>query len=553
MPKPNQSRLHPIPKNSFRYGWVVLPSGFHTQSFLLMARALIRPYLFLFAVALSQFTSGQTQQQAEFEFDREQFGRSELALWSDLSPFEAWFLHQAQSANLDDGTTLLALYWIAAGTHRDEASFQAVNQELNNWLASKEKALKRKRKLVDKAKVLHDAMHTDFFKTDDDGNSLIGYDADQSQLTHIFSNQEFNCISSTMLYLVLARKLNWDVDAVLLPSHTYVQLYDNNKIIEIETTSIHGFNIEHDQDFYDQTDQQWFSDRDLEPTSYEDYLNREIISAFELGLFNMWSQHTRPERMTYRDRFRLAELRGYLSANDHDAQLNRLNFYQRELGFFNRSQLNGDAKRFLEKVSPYIDGQQQHIESNTVLKNLWLGLQTEIALHKVQSGELFQGLNTVKSVFPLISSGIEQQPLLNNLMIVLSHYVVNSLPKNDYANLRLSLIGLEDNCINNLSCSNSLGQLYANWAQQFWDDQDWRNAARVLSEYIEFGIEDENTAVFISNAETAFVNEAKLLVMDGDWKQALDQLSVCENTILEQKRCSNEIKSIERRRHMGNL
>ena len=508
----------------------------------------------LFCGSLVSGSMAFADDDTELDFNRENYGQSDFPLWSELSPFEEWFLSRAQSAAQGDAQAMLALFWLASGQHRDQQSFEEVNRQLDTWLASQQNVLQKKRKLLDKAELLHHAMHRDFFLNNDDGETLIGYDADQSRLSEIFASKTFNCISSSLLYLVLARKLDWPVEAVLLPSHSYVQLRNQNDIIEIETTSINGFNVVHDEDFYANSDQQWFSDRNLEPTTYADYLARDIISAFELGLYNMWSQHTQPERMAYPDRLRLAEIRGYLQADDMDAQLNRVNFYQRELGHLNRQQEVNTAARLSKIISPLLARLENHIDQHPMLNELWIGLQTEVALHNIQAGDLERGLLLAKSLLNRLPTLPEhKQRLQDNILIVVSHYVVASLATHSYENTRLAIIDIESECLDNPSCSQSMGQLYSSWAKVFWEREDWRNAALILSDYVQLKIDDINYQTFLKNAELAYVNDAKTLVWDGDWEIALQNLGECENKLPTQQRCSAEIKRIKEQRHLGNL
>lgn len=510
--------------------------------------------------AQSDFDANDNQ----LTFDRSAYGGSVFPLWSPLSELEELSLANQEQAMQGNANALLALYIVASGTHRDINFYQQVNAKLDQLITDFEKQLKRKRRPSQQAELLYQAMHQQFFTNDKEGNTLGAYDADQSQLTHIFTRNEFNCISSSLLYLVLARKLDLLVEGVLLPSHAYVQLHDNNKLIEIETTSIYGFDVVHDENYYENTDQQWFIDRNLEPTTYRDYLNREIVSAFELGLHNMWSQHTSPERMNYSDRFRLAEIRSYLQDQNIGAQKNRLNFYLQELGHLNRQQNGADIPRLLDIVENYLETQRAYPWKDSDYTTLKIGVETEIAFAKINNGKLEQGFRLTKQLIDQLQADktIDQR-LLNNLYVVLSHFIQNSLQANGsiqgtayadhYSQLRLSLIDLESGCIQNKACGHSFGQLYGQWAQQFWNQKDWRNASRILTEYLQFNIDNENTPAFKKNAELAYVNDAKQVLWDGDWEEALVQLESCVELLPFQTACGKEIKYIKEQRHLGNI
>ena len=489
------------------------------------------------------------------EFNRNLYGNSSLPLWNQLTAFEETVLSQRALAGNGDPDALLGFYILAAGSHRDLASYQKYKTLLDQWLNNIGKDLRRKRKIADKGEALHQAMHRDFFLSDENNNLLIGYDADQSQLPEIFNSQRFNCISSALLYIVLARKLGLPVEGVLLPSHAFVQLNaENGRAIEIETTSVFGFDSEHSEAFYQNTDRQWFAERNLEPTTYQDYLAREIVSPYKLGLHNMWSQHTSLERMDYRDRFRLAEIRAYLQPDDVGAQKIRLNYYLQELAYLNRRQDHLSLARLVDTISPYLSQVQSSHWQDSDLRTLWIGVQTEIAFAKIKNGELEQGFLLAKRLLDnYISDSTQADQQQANLYVVISHFVSQRTAKKDFAQTRIALMGMEQDCVTDQSCSRSLGQLYAAWGQQFWDQQDWQTAGRIFTEYLQFNINNENTLAFQNNAELAFINEAREMLLDGDWEMALIRLQSCVDQLPLTERCTQQITNIKEQRHLGNL
>jgi len=268
----------------------------------------------------------------------------------------------------------------------------------------------------------------------------------------------------------------------------------------------------------------------------------------------MWSQHTSTDRMAYVDRMRMAEIRGFLQSDDIDAQKNRLNFYLQELSYLNREQQTGDAIRLSELIANYVDGLNYLTRHDPMLQSLWLGVQTEIALAQIRAGELSRGFTLTKRLLDdLAANPSSEQHFAANLMVVLSHYIAQSLRVDNYAQLRLSLIGLEADCVASEACGESLTQLYANWAQQFWNQKDWTSASRILTEYTQLGINSQNSTILKTNAETAYVNQAKELLWDEDWETALSQLQICVDSLPGEQRCTQQIRHIKEQRHMGNL
>ena len=103
---------------------------------------------------------------------------------------------------------------------------------------------------------LHRAMHRTFFAKD--RGELGGYDYDQARVTGIFTDGHYNCLSSAVLFAVLARGLALPVRAALVPTHVFIELgAPDGKIIEVETTSDTGFDWVHDERFYKEGAANW--------------------------------------------------------------------------------------------------------------------------------------------------------------------------------------------------------------------------------------------------------------------------------------------------------
>jgi tetratricopeptide (TPR) repeat protein len=74
-----------------------------------------------------------------------------------------------------------------------------------------------------------------------DGPMAKGYVSDQMLLDAVLDTGKYNCMSSTVLYAVLARRLGLEARAVEVPGHVYAVLYVDGKPVDVETTSAHGF------------------------------------------------------------------------------------------------------------------------------------------------------------------------------------------------------------------------------------------------------------------------------------------------------------------------
>ena len=313
---------------------------------------------------------------------------------NELTPFENETLSNVEALKQGEPDALLALYLVASGDVRFKWQYQSVQKDINRFFKQYAKSLDQTDELK-KAQILHDAMHAYFFVGGNSGRSAgSGYDFDQSKLSGVFTTEEFNCVSSSLLYIVLARKLNLDVNGVVLPSHIYVQLnFNNGESIDIETTSVNGFDVVHDEEFYERDDRSWFEERGLTPSDYQDYLEREIVTPFELGVLNMRNQHTFEENMAFGDRYRLAEIMSHLDLTDLKAHLQRLSFY-------NNAFVEGDSSLqeslgFYQKIAPYLDALPSYQNGDEKLFNLLGWINSQHAYVLVKNGYFQQGVKMI--------------------------------------------------------------------------------------------------------------------------------------------------------------
>ena|SRR6056297_3234101 len=73
-------------------------------------------------------------------------------------------------------------------------------------------------------------------------NYLKEYKNHAYNLKHIFVNEQYNCVSSTILNNLILHKFDYNPKMVLTRDHTYTILNINNKEIFIENTTKNGFN-----------------------------------------------------------------------------------------------------------------------------------------------------------------------------------------------------------------------------------------------------------------------------------------------------------------------
>lgn len=74
-----------------------------------------------------------------------------------------------------------------------------------------------------------------------------GYRTTQTNLSVLLDQQTFNCVSSAVLYNIMALKLGIDVRAVEVPDHAFSIVYQGASHMDVETTTADGFNPSREQ------------------------------------------------------------------------------------------------------------------------------------------------------------------------------------------------------------------------------------------------------------------------------------------------------------------
>lgn len=262
-----------------------------------------------------------------------------------------------------DPDTLLALALMASGDIRRQETFDRIKKHVHVFIKQLQPRMDRKSTGYGKGEILLSAMHSHFLKggKDDGGSELIsGYDSEQSKVSTIFKTGRFNCISSAILYMILARYFDLTVQGVVTTEHAFIQIVaDGGRIIEVETTSKSGYGLVHDRTFFKERFTRFSESRNLSVPTYEDYLKRRVVLPYILISENMNHQHTAPARMDKKTRQRLDEFRGNIDVVSASAQLARLDAYYSGCFDLYYHRDRGDIDRMLKVVSPVI----QHIKN----------------------------------------------------------------------------------------------------------------------------------------------------------------------------------------------
>ncbi|MDR2246124.1 MAG: hypothetical protein LBE17_05540 [Treponema sp.] len=80
---------------------------------------------------------------------------------------------------------------------------------------------------------------------------LKTYTTHQTRVDEIFNSGRYNCVSSAVLYTILALSVDLDVRGVMTRDHAFVTVIMGNESIDVETTNRYGFDPGSRREFHD--------------------------------------------------------------------------------------------------------------------------------------------------------------------------------------------------------------------------------------------------------------------------------------------------------------
>lgn len=407
------------------------------------------------------------------------YGNVELRTWWPLTQAEAAALRGIEQARQGDAHALLALAIVASGGPLDDASYARYQQRVDQFLATVKPTIDAAADDWHRGYELHRAMHRTFFA---DRTELGGYDFYQARVAGIFDGGHYNCLSSAVLFTVLARGVGLAVRAVLVPTHVFVEMgQPGGKIIEIETTSPTGFDWIHDERFYKEEAANWSGKRGLRPVTLDDYQHRKIVEPHQL-MANAMSEGRRGE--TDLERLHLTELAAVVDPDDPELQKRRLQLYGKEAyDLFGLKAWRTIAKLF-DTVRPSVaDIGARSKDSATLELVSWATWYHANALMVVGRQD---------EAIALMAEGIERldagwkdaAKLRNNYLSVLSNRLGELIDRNDYPTAIATFTKYRDICKSEDICAGNAGIVYANWSLHHQREGDWQSARKVLQDCV---------------------------------------------------------------------
>lgn len=123
---------------------------------------------------------------------------------------------------------------LLAGGVQDADQRQAFLDQINRWVEEVRSELANTKDDAERGERLLRWMHAHVMTG--------GYQSLQTDLNEIAERRTFNCVSSAVLYVILAQKLGLDARGIDVPDHAFAILYDETWHADVETTVEVGFN-----------------------------------------------------------------------------------------------------------------------------------------------------------------------------------------------------------------------------------------------------------------------------------------------------------------------
>lgn len=415
------------------------------------------------------------------------YGNQELHTWWPLTAPEIAAVKDLEAAKRGDAQALLALALVSSGDHRDAASHADFEARIGRFITDLKPTIAAAADDWHRGYELNRAMHRQFFGGE--RTELGSYDFNQARLTGVFTSGHYNCLSSAVLYVVLARAFGLPVHAVVVPTHVFVEMGERgapggpppDKLIEIETTSDTGFDWVHDERFYKEAAVGWSSNRGLQPITFDEYQHRKIIEPYQLMALAMRDGRSGNDD---RDRGRLHELAALVDADDADAQRDRLQLTENESILLFEAKAWRTIVRLFDVVSPAVDalGASTH-DAQTGQLASWANWSYAHALMIV--GRTDEAMVRTKDGYARLDpTWPDAEKLRNNYSSVLNDRLCGLIDKKDYAKAIEVYAAYRDPCRADKVCAGNVAIAYEDRSIVAQGAGDWQSARQSLQQCV---------------------------------------------------------------------
>jgi hypothetical protein len=465
---------------------------------------------------------------------------ADLPFWWPLTGAEAAALKGAGRARKGDPEALLSLAIFASGNRRDAADYARYQERVRRFVAEVRPGIERARDAWHRGDELHRAMHRAFFPHEKE--ELGGYRLDQGRLTGIFDDGHYNCMSSTLLYLVLAREFDLKVQGALMPAHAFVELDAGGKLVAVETTSSTGFDQVHDARFYRVQAAGWSSKLGPRPATLEDYEKRTVMAPYLLVAKSMLDEHT-VAKLDPVDVHRLREAKGFVAPDDEEALRGRLIDYNNEAIELREQKAEPTVVRMFECVWPAVSAARPR-DAATAQTVGWLRYAYASALHAV--GRDGDSMRVVEDAVVAIDDAWEDAPALRrNLAWLVSERIEQPLSNEQIAEA-LQIAGqLGDACKADGDCSQNVFAGVMNSSRDLFRQKKWAADLERLASAAPWATNEKRQEDLRENQKAVFQSWAIEHQNAGDWPGARKVLEDCEAKV--PGLCRDDLQGLESR------
>jgi hypothetical protein len=443
-------------------------------------------------------------------YDRTDFGTTDLAFWNGLTEFEIMALKGVGEARLGDPDALFALALFASGDVRDTAVYREYHKRIRDFVEHIRPAIEKQASDSDRGRVLYDSICRVFFRHRGSGDELRGYDFSESRFSAIFRNGTFNCVTSSLLYIICARSFGMKVKGVNIPSHMFVMLETREgQRIEIETTSRNGYDCTYTKERFDKQKESWFKARGLKMPAWEDYRQRQMLEPLVAVVQNMSNQHTSPARMAEVDRNRLSEAMGYCCPEIRTNAYNRLIVYNNEALYLHKVKDSATMRRFYAKVQPIVEETKLSAPEDTVFLDLLSVLELERGYLLFMQNYPDSAVEALYAVIDQINPGMQNNTLINNNAgVIVQEIIKKNIEEKKFeesiaiADRFFSFSDLQG-YMKNMKC-----YVFGAWANDCWSKKEWKNTAEKLRLSLSFAEKDDDKQALVKNIRGATYNLA---------------------------------------------
>lgn len=410
---------------------------------------------------------------------RPHYGNPEVHTWWPLAEPEVIALEQVDKAKQGDPYALLALALVASGDQRDSATFSA-DQDRFDKVVSELKPTIDAADDWHKGYELNRAMHRVFFNAEK--TDLAGYQLDQAHVTGIFATGKYNCLSSALLYMVLARAFAIPVRGVLVPTHAFTEIgATGGKILEVETTSSTGFDWVHDERFYKERAENWSSSRGLRPVTLEEYKHREILEPYRFVAHAMLDGRAGAND---EDHHRLAEIAALVAPEDTEIQKAALADYINEANDLYDHKAWRTMVKMFDIVGPTLTKLGAQTTDPEVLERLswvhWYHANSLVIASRPDDAILIMD-EGIKGLDPKWK---DYASLRKNFLWVLMDQLLQHMHDKNYAAAIKLISPRVELCKSDAQCSENLAIIYVNQAARHEREDDWPAARAALEECV---------------------------------------------------------------------